>query len=196
MITRDDSRQTRRSHAAKPSAVANFVWLVILALAGLGGSLVISCVTPFVALAVALAGTVRLALALRAMTLIWLTNQLIGFAFLHFPRKENTVLWGLAIGGAAILSTFVASAVIKRMTNLSTAAKLSIAFFLGFVLYEAALFVTALFIGGRETFSAAIIAQVALVNIAWLLGVVALNELVSIACRSWIGMTPRLAQAS
>ena len=41
-----------------PSAAANFVWLGILTLAGLGGSLVISCVTPFVALAVALAGTV------------------------------------------------------------------------------------------------------------------------------------------
>lgn len=199
MITRNDSTKTGGApnhQVAEPSGIANFVWLVILALAGVGGSLVISCVTPFVALAVALAGTVRLAVALRAMTVIWLTNQLIGFVFLHIPFTENTVLWGFAIGGAALLSTFVASSVIKRADSSSPLARLSLALLLGYAVYEASLFMAALFLGGVETFSPTIIAQIGLVNLAWLAGLIALNELVSIVCKPWVGITPRLAKAS
>ena len=87
MISDNDAQQL-------PGTAANFLWLAILALAGLGGSLVISCVTPFVALAVALAGTVRLTVALRAMIAVWLTNQFVGFAFLHFPRTLRHVSLG------------------------------------------------------------------------------------------------------
>ncbi|MBA3833521.1 MAG: hypothetical protein H0X34_16845 [Chthoniobacterales bacterium] len=82
--------------AEESTLAANFLWLFVLALAGLGGSVVIACVAPFVALAVALAGTVRLTVALRAMTGIWLANQFVGFAFYHYPRTPKTVLWGLA----------------------------------------------------------------------------------------------------
>jgi hypothetical protein len=189
MITRNDSPQT-------PTATANFMWLAILTLAGIGGSLVISCVTPFVALAVALAGTVRLTLALRAMAAIWLANQLIGFAFLHFPRTPNSVLWGVTIGGAALLSTLIASQTIKRAAPWPMLARLGVALSLGYAVYEATLFVAALFLGGRETFSPRIIAQLGLVNVAWLAGLVALSELVSMVCKPWVGVTPRLAKAS
>src|SRR6266404_9117755 len=98
-----DCAQARDERTASPSDAANFMWLVILVLAGLGGSLVISCVTPFVALAVALSGTVRLRVALRAMSAIWMLNQLTGFVFFHFPRTPNTLLLGFAIGAAALL---------------------------------------------------------------------------------------------
>ena len=49
----------------RPLDTANLVLLVILVLTSVAASLVISCVTPFAALAVALAGTVRLPTALR-----------------------------------------------------------------------------------------------------------------------------------
>ncbi len=179
-----------------PTIAANFIWLIILALAGLGGSLVISCVTPFVALAVALAATVRLTLALRAMAAIWLANQLVGFAFLHFPRTPNTFLWGLAIGAAALLSTLIASAVLKHAPLRSTAARLGLAFALAYVVYEASLFVVALMLGGSETFSPAIIAQIGFVNAAWLAGLVALTELLSAMCKPWFGAMPRFVKVS
>jgi hypothetical protein len=67
---------------------------------------------------------------------------------------------------------------------------------LGFAIYEATHFVAALFLGDLETFSLPIIAQLGLVNLAWLAGLVVLNELVSIACKPWLGTTPRLAKAS
>jgi hypothetical protein len=185
---------TAGQRSAEPSGVANFVWIVILALAGVGGSLVISCVTPFVALAVALAGTVRLAAALTAIIAIWLTNQFIGFVFFHFPRTPNTILWGVAIGGAALLSTLVAATVLKQAASLSAVTRLGLALLLGFALYEAGLLVAALFLGGVETFSPAIIARLGLINVVWLVGIFALNELVAVLCKSWIGMTPRLAK--
>jgi hypothetical protein len=195
MIIHRSSTQTFDA-AAEPSRVANFVWIVILALAGLGGSLVISCVTPFVALAIALAGTLRLGTALKVMTAIWLTNQFIGFVFFHFPRTANTILWGLAVGGAALLSTIVAAAVIKHAALWFTAVRLGLALLMGYAVYEASLFLAALFLGGVETFSPTIVAQLGFVNLAWLIGLLALNELVAMLCKTWLGIMPRLAKTS
>ena len=192
MITRADSAQG----SAEPSDFANFIWLTILTLAGVGGSLIIACVTPFVALAVACAGTVRLAVALRAIAVVWLANQLIGFVFFHFPRTANSVGWGLVTGAAALLATLVAATVIRSARPLSILLRLALAFAFGFAAYEATHFGAALFLGGRETFSLVVIKQLGLVNIAWLIGLVLLNEVISILCKSWIGPMPRLAKAS
>ena len=190
MISDNDAQQL-------PTTTANFLWLAILALAGLGGSLVISCVTPLVALAVALAGTVRLTVALRAMIAIWLTNQFLGFAFLHFPRTSNTFLWGVVIGVAALLSTLVASIALRRAPSWSTPARIGLAFFLPADLQKR-VFSSPLFciLGGSETFSPAIVTQIGLVNLAWLAGLVALNELLLIACKRWFGAIPRFVKAS
>ena len=195
MIIRNSSTQSFGA-SSHPSDFTNFVWIVILTLAGVGGSLVISCVTPFVALAVALAGTVQLRVALRAMIAMWLTNQFIGFVFLHFPRTPNTVLWGLAIGGAALLSTVVAECAIKHAASLPTLARLGLALLLAFGGYEASLFMAALFVGGVETFSTTIIAQIGFVNLVWFVGLVALNELVAALCKTWLGIMPRLVKTS
>jgi hypothetical protein len=194
MITRNRSTQSVGA-TGQPSDFANFVWIVILTLAGIGGSLVISCITPFVALAIALAGTVRLRIALRAMSAIWLLNQMIGFAFFHFPPTPNTVLRGLAIGAAALLSTVAAATVIKRAA-FPMVVRLGLTFLFGYAVYEVTLLVSALFLGGLETFSPLVITQIGLVNLLWLVGLIALNELVAILCKTWLGVTPRLLQAS
>lgn len=191
MITRTDSAQG----SAKPSDFANFIWLTTLTLAGVGGSLVIACVTPFVALAVAFAGTFRLAIALRAITVVWLANQLIGFVFFHFPRTANSVGWGLVTGAAALLATLIAATVIRSARPSSILLRLVLAFTFGFAAYEASHFAAALFLGGQETFSLAVIKQLGLINVAWLIGLALLNELISILCKSWIGPMPRLARA-
>ncbi len=194
MIIRNNSTQ-RFSATGQPSDFANFVWIVILTLAGIGGSLVISCVTPFVALAIALAGTVRLRIALRAMTAIWLLNQLIGFVFFHLPRTPNTALRGLALCVAALLSTVAAATVIKRAV-FAMAVRLGLTLLFGYAAFEVTLLLSALFLGGVETFSPLVIAQIGLVNLLWLAGLVALNELVAVLGKTWLGVTPRLLQAS
>jgi len=193
MITHDRSMKVLDA-TEQPSAVSNLAWAIILTLAGVGGSLVISCVTPFVALAVALAGTVRLRVALRAMSAIWLTNQFIGFVFFHFPRTTNNALWGLAIGAAALLATAAASIVIKRAGP--TLFRLGFALLISYSIYQMMLLATALVLGGLETFSPHVIAQLGLINLVWFAGLIALNELVAILCKTWLGVTPRLLQAS
>ncbi|SRR6266542_311574 len=196
MITNNDSVEARYKRAAEPSGAANLIWLASLVLAALGGSLLISCIMPFVAFAVALAATVRLRLALGAMTVIWLINQLIGFVFYNFPRTTNTVLWGVAIWGAALLTTMIASSVVRRTRELSIFARLVFALVIGFATYQVALCGAALFLGGRETFSLAIVMQLGFMNLAWLIGIGVFNELMSILCKSWIGVMPRLVRAS
>ena len=196
MSTNHDAAKARHERMAKPSEAANLIWLASLVLAALGGSLVISCITPFVAFAVALAATVRLRLALGAMTMIWLTNQLVGFVFYNFPRTANTVLWGLAICGAALLSTIIASSAVSHTRGLSIFVRLALAILIGFAAYEVTLFAAALFLGGRETFSLAIVTQVGFMNLAWLIGIGVLNELMSTLCKSWVGVMPRLARTS
>jgi hypothetical protein len=186
---------SQAGHNTEPSDAAKFIWLAILTLAGVGGSLVISCIAPFVALAVALAGTVRLTLALRAMIVIWLANQLIGFSLFNFPRTANTILWGFAIGMAALLTTSVASLAMNRLRRLSIFVRLTLAFGLGFVGYQGTLMLASLVLGGQETFMPAVIAQVLVVNAAWLAGLIILNELMSVLARRLIGKMPRLIKA-
>ena len=196
MITNNNSAEARYERMVKPSEAANLIWLASLVLAALGGSLLISCIMPFAAFAVALAATVRLRHALGAMTVIWLTNQLVGFVFYNFPRTTNTGLCGLAIYGAALLTTMVASSVVNRPREFSIFVRLVFALAVGFAAYEVTLFAAALFLGGRETFSLAIVTQLGFMNLAWLIGIGVLNELMSILCKSWIGVLPRLVRAS
>jgi hypothetical protein len=194
MKTRIDSMHIAQV-AAEPSDAAKFIWLTILTLAGVCGSLAVSCVAPFVALAVALAGTVRLRLSLPAISLIWFANQFIGFSFFHFPRTANTFLWGLAIGGAVLFSTSVAAVTMHRSRQLQVFARLALAFGLGFVSYQGILMLASLILGGEETFAPPVVAQIAVINAAWLAGLIVLNELLSLVAKRFIGRMPRLLKA-
>ena len=98
---------------AHPSFMASFIWTLILTLAAIGVTFALSCVTPFAALAVALAGTIGLRASLRIVIVVWFANQVIGFGLFHFPLTANAFLWGMAIGGAAVATTIVASVVMK-----------------------------------------------------------------------------------
>ena len=94
---------------AHPSFLASLTWMLILTLAAIGVTFALSCVTPFAALAVALAGTIGLRASLRIMMVVWFANQVIGFGLFHFPLTVNAFLWGMAIGGASVATTIVAS---------------------------------------------------------------------------------------
>jgi len=181
--------------ANRPSDMADLVWLVILVLTSVAATLVVSCVTPFAALAVALAGTVRLATALRAMTMIWLINQFIGFILFNFPRTLNVALWGLAISGGALLSTLAAVSAIKHGKSFPMTSRLGLALLLAFAADEAWLYLAAALLGGVETFSPAIIAELGLANLIWFLVMVGLNELGAILCAPRFGKLPRMARA-
>ena len=180
---------------AHPSFMASLIWILILTLAAIGATFALSCVTPFAALAVALGGTVGLRVSLRVVTVVWLANQLVGFVFFRFPHTANTFLWGVAIGGAALVTTIVASVVMKYASSSAAPLRLSVALLLSFGVYEVTLLGAALLLGGFETFRPPITAQLAFINAASLAGMVVLNEVAAALCRSWLGRMPRLVRS-
>jgi hypothetical protein len=168
--------------------------MLILTLAAIGVTFALSCVTPFAALAVALAGTIGLRASLRVMIIVWFANQVIGFGFFHFPHTPNTFLWGSAIGGAAIVTIVSASLVMKYGSSCPTLLRLGIAFLVSFAVYEMTLLGVAALLGGFETFKPAIVAQIGFVNAVSLVGMVVLNEVAAALCRRWLGRIPRLVR--
>lgn len=177
---------------AHPSFMADFIWMAILTLAVVGVTVALSCVTPFAALAVALAGTVGLRASLRVMIAVWLANQIIGFGLFHFPRTPDTFLMGMAIGAAAVTGTIAAWAVLGRMRTRPVLLRLGAALLASFAAFELALLVAVVFLGDLETFRPAIVAELGLVNAISLVGMVALNGVLAALCRPWLGRIPRL----
>ena len=180
---------------AHPSFMASFIWMLILTLAAIGVTFALSCVTPFAALAVALAGTIGLRASLRIVIVVWFANQVIGFGLFHFPLTANAFLWGMAIGGAAVATTIVASVVMKYGSFWAAPLRLGVALLLSFGFYEMTLLGAAVFLGGFETFRPAVVAQLALVNAVSLVGMIVLNELAAALCRPWLGRIPRLVRS-
>jgi acyl dehydratase len=175
---------------------ARLAWILILTVAVIGATFALSCVTPFAALAVALAGTVGLRLSLRIVAIVWFANQMIGFVFFHFPQTANTCFWAVAIGGAAFLTTIVASLVGKQGSSWPAPVRLGGAVLVSFVVYEMTLLPVAVLLNGLETFQPAIIAQLGFINVFSLLAMIALNEVLAAFLKPWVGTMPRLAKAS
>jgi hypothetical protein len=120
-------------------------------------SFVFACATPFAALATLAAISLGKRDAFFAVALTWLANQAIGYGVLIYPQDALSFAWGAAIGVAAVVSLRVA----QRLQSSVIAA-----FFGAFVAYEFTLFLVALTpLGGLDTFSPAIISQIALTNI-------------------------------
>ena len=141
-------------------------------------SLALACATPFAAFAVIAAAMLRLRPALLVVSGAWLANQGIGFGALHYPVNVNTMLWGLAIGFAAVAATVVSAAILRSLPKSSTPLVLAVAFIGGYGAYELALLAATPWLGGAGNFTAAIVARIALLNAAWLIGLVGTCELV------------------
>jgi hypothetical protein len=167
-----------------------------LTLAVILGSLALSCVAPLAALAVALSTTLGLRASLGVMTLVWLINQAIGFTLFHFPRTANSFWWGLAIGVAAWWIVFVARAIVRGASPGSRWWRLCVALIATIAVYEVTLFAAAMLLGGRDMFTLPIVSQVALINAAWLLAIVGLNEIVAALCKPWLGRMPMVIRSS
>jgi len=177
------------------TSAARLTWMVILTIAVIGATFALSCVTPFAALAVALAGTVGLRASLRVVTVVWFANQVIGFVFFHFPLTANAFLWGFAIGIAALVTTAVAAVAVKYAASAPAPLRLGVALLVSFAIYELTLLAVAVFLGGFETFVPSIVAQLAWINAASLVAMVVLNEVSAALFKPQFGRLPRLARA-
>ena len=141
-------------------------------------SFALACATPFAAFAVVAAAMMPLRPALLVVTGAWLVNQTIGFCTLNYPVDANTILWGFAIGAAALAATLVSALVLRALPKARTPFALALAIVGAYATYELALFAVTPFLGGKAAFAAAVIGRLGVLSVAWLIGLVAACEIV------------------
>jgi hypothetical protein len=179
---------------SRQAPVPPFVWPATLACATIVGTLAIACMMPFVGLAVVAAATMPMRRAATTVAGAWLVNQLTGFTLLGFPLAGYTLSWGVAIGGASMAALFVARTALNAGTY-PVLARLIMAFGLAFVSYEFLLFIFAGFAGGRDTFTPAIVFQIALNDGVWLAALMLFRLTLVRTAPNWFGATPTLGFA-
>ena len=172
----------------------NLAWTVALAGATIIGSLAAACMMPFVALAVVVAASLPMRHGIVAVTAIFAANQAIGFAFLGYPAEAYTFAWGAALWGATLAAWSVARSIVGPSRDLR-AARLVLAAIAAFGTYEVLLFAFATEVGGAETFTPAIVAQLAANEGLWLLALAGLRLGVTGAAPAIFGAQPRLRLA-
>ena len=120
-----------------------------------------------------------LSAALAVVVAAWIINQAIGFGVLDYPVELNTFLWGFAIGAAALIATVV-STLVRRLPSIGHLIELAIALLAAYVAYEVVLFAFTPVLGGAGAFTVAIIVRIGLLNVLWMIGLVAVYELLKI----------------
>jgi hypothetical protein len=150
----------------------------LLTLACALASFAFACATPFAAFAVIAAEILPLPSALLVVGAAWVVNQAIGFGALHYPVDANTILWGAAIGAAALASTAAAALVLRFVHRANIVVALGLALVAAYTVYELVLLAATPFLGGEGAFTAAIVGRLGGLNIVWLIGLVAASETV------------------
>ena len=167
------------------STRSDIAWPLALAAAAILGTIVTACMMPFVGVAVVSAATMPRGRAALTIGGVWAINQLLGFGLLGYPLDAFAVGWGVALGLASLIAMVVAAAILRKRRGFEW--RLLAAFAAGFAAYEAGLFVFALFAGGTGTFTANVIARLAVNDGLWCAGLVALHLALTRAAPGWFG---------
>lgn len=152
-----------------------FVFVLLTAACALA-SFAFACATPFAAFAVMAAATLSLPAALVVVGGTWIVNQAIGFGALHYPLDAGTMLWGAVIGAAAFAATFAAGTALRGLRRSSLPIALGAALLAACAAYELLLFAATPFLGGAGAFTAGIVGRLGMLNVFWLIGLVAACE--------------------
>jgi hypothetical protein len=141
-------------------------------------SFAFACATPFAAFAVLAAAMLPLSMALLVVAAAWIVNQAIGFGALGYPIDLHTMLWGLAVGAAALAATAVAAMVLRVLPRIGWPAALGVALVAAYAAYELVLFACTPALGGAGAFTFTIFARLGLLNILWMIGLIVACEVV------------------
>lgn len=133
-------------------------------------SFAFTCATPFAAFAVLAAAMLPLSMALLVVAAAWIVNQAIGFGALGYPIDLHMMLWGLAIGVAALAATAIAAMVLRFLPRIGWPAALGVALVAAYAGYELVLFACTPALGGAGAFTLTIVARLGLLNILWAIG--------------------------
>lgn len=154
------------------------IWPLSLGASTVFGSLLLACIFPFAAFAALAALTMTPRRGLFLVLAAWLVNQATGFFLMSFPWDAQAVGHGIAILAATLAATFVARFCadhLRGVAGLRAAAALASAF----VVHQVLLRAYASIGGGAENFSADIITAVAVNDLMWFAGLMALRAVIA-----------------
>jgi hypothetical protein len=160
------------------SSIAPMFCFALLVTSCALASFAFACATPFAAFAVVAAAMLPLPRALLVVAGAWLINQGIGFGVHHYPIDAKTILWGVVIGVAALVATAASAAVLRALDRSSALLVLAVAWICAYGAYELTLFAATPALGGAGAFTAAIVARLGMISLSWLIGLVAVCEIV------------------
>lgn len=161
---------SRRLAPVEPRLAPLFC-LVLLTAGCAVASCVLACATPFPAYGVVAAAMLPLSSALAVAGAAWVVNQAIGFGLLGYPHDVSTLGWGVALGLAALAAVVAAKAALR--VRASTPVALGAAGICAYAAYELVLFAFTPVLGDESAFSAAIVGRLGVLNLLWLIGLVA-----------------------
>jgi hypothetical protein len=130
-------------------------------------SLGFSCAAPLAAFAAIGVLTLGCSDALAVTGAVWLANQIIGFAVLHYPLDRGTLAWGGVLGAAALAAALAAQWVSGRLSQRNRFFGSTAAFLAAFAVYEGVLCtISAMSAAGISNFAPAIVLRIFLTNAA------------------------------
>jgi hypothetical protein len=154
------------------------LWLASLVVASVVFSLGLACAVPLAAFAAAAALSLSRRDALLLILLVWLANQLIGFAWLDYPWTASTFAWGVTLGIVAVFATVAGQWMATLFAHAGRSVRFAVTFLIAFVVYEAALFaVSATLLGGTEIYTMAIQGRIFAINAAAFVGLLVMSRL-------------------
>ncbi len=151
-------------------------WIALLTVATIATSAVFACATPFPALAALAALHMSRRDAFALIAVIWGTNQLIGYGFLHYPQTWESFAWGIAIGAGAMIATALAAGTERIAHSCGWTGALLGSFAAAFAGYEIALRAATIVLPSHpDAFGAAVTLYVLKVNAVAFAGLLALQ---------------------
>jgi hypothetical protein len=155
---------------------ATLIWVMLIALLTVGGSLAFACAAPLAAVAALAGGKMNRGAGVFLVTAAWLSNQIVGFAVLDYPQTFDSFAWGSAIGVASILAFFAAHVASRSLNHRPLG--LAASFFAAFAAYEFALYVVGIPLGAsQEAFSGPIVGRVLELNLISFAGLLLIHWL-------------------
>lgn len=124
----------------------SLLWIVLLSAASVLGSWALACATPFAALAALAATRMSRRDGIALMAVAWFASQAVGFGIHHYSHSPKTLMWGGAIGTAAIVSLLAARLAGTKARG--SVAQLALAYLGAVVGYKGMLVLWSLALGG------------------------------------------------
>ncbi|MDO6413341.1 hypothetical protein Q4F19_03005 [Sphingomonas sp. BIUV-7] len=125
----------------------SLLWILLLSAASVAGSWALACATPFAALAALAATRMGRRDGLLLMAVAWFASQAVGFGIHHYSHSSKTLMWGGAIGTAAIVSLLAARWAERRARG-GSALQLGAAYLGAVAGYKGMLVLWSLVLGG------------------------------------------------